>query len=167
MGWRASALTRPCSKGLAGSPASNSPMVSAALMSGSLLEASRRGTASASPATTPAGIADTSNPRQAFDRFGFLALLIYSAISVLVFARSLLTDFAGSYIGQGSDPAEFMWFLAWWPYAIAHRVNPFVTHAIYAPGGKNLAWSTTIPLASLVMAPITATVGAVVAYNLL
>jgi len=60
-----------------------------------------------------------------------------------------------------------MWFLAWWPYAIAHRVNPFVTHAIYAPGGKNLAWSTTIPLASVITAPITATFGPVVAYNIL
>ncbi len=60
-----------------------------------------------------------------------------------------------------------MWFLVWWPYAIAHRLNPFVTHAIYAPGGLNLGWSTTIPLASLIMAPITTTFGPVVAYNIL
>jgi hypothetical protein len=136
-------------------------------MSGSLLEVSRRGAPSASPATTSVGIADTSNPRRAFDRFGLLALLVYTAISVLVFARSLLPDFAGSYIGQGSDPAEFMWFLTWWQYAIAHHMNPFLTHAIYVPGGKNLAWSTTIPLASLIMAPITATLGPIVAYNIL
>jgi hypothetical protein len=60
-----------------------------------------------------------------------------------------------------------MWLLVWWPYAIAHRINPFVTHAIYAPGGLNLAWSTTIPLASLLLAPLTATLGPVVAYNIL
>jgi hypothetical protein len=136
-------------------------------MSGSLLEVSRRGTASASPPTTPAGVADTSNPKRAFDHFGFFALLIYTSISVLVFARSLFPDFAGSYIGQGSDPSDFMWFMVWWPYAIAHRINPFVTHAMYAPGGLNLAWSTTIPLASLLLGPITATFGPVVAYNIL
>jgi len=119
------------------------------------------------PATRSSGIADNSNVRRAFERFGISALLIYTAISILVFARSLLTDFAGSYIGRGTDPANSMWFLVWWPYAIAHRVNPFVTHAIYAPGGMNLAWSTTIPLVSLIMAPITATFGPVVAYNIL
>jgi hypothetical protein len=80
------------------------------------------------------GIADTSNPRRAFDRFGLLALLIYTAISVLVFARSLFPNFAGFYIGLGSDPPDFMWLLVWWPYAIAHHVNPFTTHAIFAPG---------------------------------
>jgi hypothetical protein len=85
----------------------------------------------------------------------------------LVFARSLFPNFAGSYIGLGSDPPDFMWLLVWWPYAIAHRINPFVTHAIYAPGGLNLAWSTTIPLASLLLAPLTATLGPVVAYNIL
>jgi hypothetical protein len=123
--------------------------------------------ASDTPTTTTSKIADKSKVGRAFERFGFSPLLVYTAISVLVFARPLLPDFVGSYIGQGSDPADFMWFLVWWPYAIAHHVNPFLTHAIFAPGGLNLAWSTTIPLGSLLLAPITATLGPVVAYNIL
>jgi hypothetical protein len=119
------------------------------------------------PVTFTARIADKSKFLRAFDRFGLSALFIYTAISILVFARSLFPDFAGSYIGRGSDPAEFMWFLGWWRYAIAHRVSPFVTHAIFAPGGMNLAWSTTIPLAGLMLSPITARFGPVVAYNIL
>lgn len=118
-------------------------------------------------ATAPSRIADKSNVGRVFERFGFSALLLYTAISVLVFARSVLPNFASSYIGRGPDPAEIMWLLVWWPYAIAHHLNPFVTHVIYAPGGLNLAWSVTIPLASLIMAPITATFGPVVAYNIL
>lgn len=135
-------------------------------MSDSVPEASRSASSS-SVETTKAGIDDTSASRRPFDRLGLLPLCIYTAISVLVFARSLLADFAGSYIGHGSDPADFMWFLVWWPYAIAHRVNPFVTHAIYAPGGVNLAWSTAIPLASLIVAPLTTTFDPVVTYNIL
>jgi hypothetical protein len=123
--------------------------------------------ASEIPATAPSRIDDRSKVGRAFERFGFSALLAYTAISALVFARPLLPNFAGFYIGQGSDPPDFMWLLVWWPYAIAHRINPFVTHAIYAPGGMNLAWSTTIPLASLLLSPITTTFGPVVAYNIL
>jgi hypothetical protein len=102
-----------------------------------------------------------------FDRFGCVALIFYAAISVFVFARSLLPDFADSYVGQGPDPSQFMWSLVWWPHAIAHRSNPLFTHAIFAPAGLNLAWRNTIPLASLFVSPITAAFGPVVAYNIL
>jgi len=118
-------------------------------------------------AITPSRIAEKSKVARVFERFGFSALFIYTAISILFFARSLLPDFAGAYTGRGPDPANYNWFLVWWPYAIAHRINPFVTHAIYAPRGLNLAWSTAIPLAALIMAPITATLGPVIAYNIL
>lgn len=119
------------------------------------------------PVTFPARIVDKSKFRRAFERLGFSALFVYIFISALVFARALIPNFTDFYIGKGSDPPDFMWVLAWWPYAIAHQLNPFITHAIYAPGGLNLAWSTTIPLASLLLAPITTIYGPVVAYNLL
>jgi hypothetical protein len=118
-------------------------------------------------AITPSRIAEKSKVARVFQRCGFSALFIYTAISILFFARSLLPDFAGAYTGRGPDPANFNWFLVWWPYAIAHRINPFITHAVYAPRGLNLAWSTTIPLAGLLVAPITTIYGPVVAYNLL
>jgi len=104
------------------------------------------------------------NPR---DRFGLAALAIYFALSLIIFARGLARDPGGSVVGLTADPSVYMWFLVWWPYAIAHGLNPFVTNLLWAPGGFNLTWTTGIPLAGMVAAPITARFGPVVAYNLL
>ncbi len=114
-----------------------------------------RVSSSDSPATPPSGMAEAPQAERVFDRFGCVALVLYAAISVFVFARSLLSDFANSYVGQGPDPSAFMWLLVWWPHAISHRLNPFLTHDIFQPGGFNLAWATSIPLASLLAAPLT------------
>ena len=98
---------------------------------------------------------------------GLLAALLYSLISLLFFARGLDPGLAARKVGIGSDPSVFMWFLKWWPYAIAHRINPFHTAIVWTPVGVNLAWTSTIPLPTLVAAPITATLGPIAAYNLL
>jgi hypothetical protein len=34
---------------------------------------------------------------------------------------------------------------ATWPHAIGHGLNPIYTHAIWAPGGVNLAWVPSMP----------------------
>ncbi len=60
-----------------------------------------------------------------------------------------------------------MWLLCWWPYAIAHGLNPMLTHAVWAPHGFDLAWTTSIPLPALVAAPLTRAFGPVAAYNVL
>jgi hypothetical protein len=60
-----------------------------------------------------------------------------------------------------------MWALKWWPYALLHGLNPFVSHYVWAPTGVNLARSATIPTAALVMAPATALFGPVASYNVL
>ena len=104
------------------------------------------------------------NPR---DRFGLAALVIYFALSLIIFGRGLARNPNGAYVGLTADPSVYMWFLVWWPYAIANRLNPFVTHLLWAPGGFNLTWTTGIPLAGIVAAPITTHFGPVVAYNLL
>jgi hypothetical protein len=59
-----------------------------------------------------------------------------------------------------------MWFLAWWPHAIANRLNPFLTHTFWAPSGFNLTWSTSIPLISLVGTPVTAMLGPIASLNI-
>ena len=104
------------------------------------------------------------NPR---DRFGLGALAIYLTFSMIIFGRGLARDPTGSFVGLTADPSVYMWFLVWWPYALAHRLNPFVTNLLWAPGGFNLTWTTGIPLAGIIAAPITARFGPVVAYNLL
>ena len=60
-----------------------------------------------------------------------------------------------------------MWSLVHWKLVATEGVHPFLTHDIYAPEGFNLAWATVIPGPALLMVPLTATVGPVVAYNVL
>jgi hypothetical protein len=67
----------------------------------------------------------------------------------------------------GSDPSEFMWALSWWPHAIAHGLNPFVTHYEWSPTGVNLAQGVSMPAAAIAMAPITALFGPIFSYNVL
>jgi hypothetical protein len=63
-------------------------------------------------------------------------------------------------------PGAYMWFLVWWPYAVAHRINPFVTKLV-SPVGYNLTWANSIPLPSLLAWPLTHAFGPVVAWNVL
>src|SRR5437879_1265113 len=95
-----------------------------------------------------------------------MALLVYSALSVVFFGLPVLRDPAHVYIGRG-DATLIVWFLAWWPYALSHGLNPLVTHLVWAPAGVNLGWTTSVPGASLLAAPVTLALGPVVAYNLL
>jgi hypothetical protein len=95
------------------------------------------------------------------------ALLIYLGFSALLFGRAVAPHSTNIYLGRGIDQAFFIWCLVWWPYAIAHHLNPFVTRLIFAPAGFNLTWSTSIPLLSVLALPLTATVGPITAFNLL
>jgi hypothetical protein len=116
---------------------------------------------------TPCGRPGTTIPTRIFDRASLGAGGLYIALSIIFLGRRLISDFAGSYVGRYADPTLFIWSIAWWPYALSHRLNPIVTHAIYAPVGTNLAWLTTVPLASVLVWPITAACGPIVSYNLL
>ena len=61
-----------------------------------------------------------------------------------------------------------MWALQWFPYAIAHGVNPLVTHLLWTgAGGLNLAGVTSIPGVAIVAAPITLLAGPLVAFNVI
>ena len=101
------------------------------------------------------------------DRYGLLTLAIYAVLSFAFIGRSVAGDPSSRYIGRTNDPSVYMWLLSWWPYAIVHRLNPMITRAVWAPGGFDLAWTTCMPLAALLAAPLTAAFGPVVAYNVL
>ncbi|HEY2525026.1 MAG TPA: hypothetical protein VGI29_08200 [Candidatus Binataceae bacterium] len=96
-----------------------------------------------------------------------VALVIYLGLSAALFLRPALPHFGTIYLGRGIDQSFFIWCLVWWPYAIAHHLNPLITRLIFAPTGFNLTWSTSIPLLSLIAFPLTATVGPITAFNLL
>src|ERR1700678_3842592 len=58
-----------------------------------------------------------------------LALAVYLVVDVAYFGVHVIPD-----IGQtcacraGGDPTSYMWFLSWWPHALLHGINPFVTN---------------------------------------
>ena len=84
---------------------------------------------------TPCARPETAVPTRIFDRASLGAGGLYIALSIIFLGRRLISDFAGSYVGRYADPSLFIWSIAWWPYALSHRLNPIVTHAIYAPVG--------------------------------
>ena len=91
--------------------------------------------------------------------------LIYLLLSLLYFGT--VGDYGHMYFGYGLDPIQFIWFLNWWPWAIAHGLNPFISYYVWYPHGFNLTWATSMPLAALLMWPLTWLAGAVVSYNVL
>lgn len=96
-----------------------------------------------------------------------LVFLLYSVASLLFFGRGLLGHLTTSHIGEGADPELMMWCLAWWPHALIHLLNPFFTDVIWSPSGFNITWVTSIPLPSLVAAPLTAVLGPIATLNIL
>ncbi len=65
------------------------------------------------------------------------------------------------------DPAQYMWGMVWWPHAIVHGLNPFITHYLWSPTGVNLAQAAMTPTAAIAMAPVTALFGPIFSYNVM
>ncbi len=106
--------------------------------------------------------------RQAYLIAALAALTGYLATSFWVFfARTGIFRHPGhEFIGNRADPFIEMWALAWWPHALSHGLNPFVTRLLWPPTGYNLAWTPGVPGPSLVAWPATVRFGPVVSYNL-
>jgi hypothetical protein len=94
-----------------------------------------------------------------------VALILYLLLSLLFFGA--VGDYSRMYFGYGIDPIQFIWFLNWWPWAIAHRLNPFISYYVWYPHGFNMTWATSMPIAALLMWPVTWLGTAVLSYNVL
>jgi hypothetical protein len=93
--------------------------------------------------------------------------LIYLTLSFLFFGRGLVGHLSDRYIGIGTDPGLFIFFLEWWRYVFTHHLNPFFTYLQWAPSGANLTWATCIPLFGICAIPLTATLGPIATFNLM
>ena len=119
----------------------------------------------------PIRMAGSSKPMRAVrrlaDRHGAtIALVGYALLSVLLFGLRVLAHPGRTYVGgYTTDPQVLIWSLAWWPHALLHGQNPFVTKELWAPVGINLAWSQTAPGLAILLAPLTLVAGPIVAYN--
>jgi hypothetical protein len=97
-----------------------------------------------------------------------LVFSFYLVVAAVTIGRFALKDPSKicSCVGT-EDPAAYMWALSWWPHAISHGINPFVTHYLWSPTGVNVAQGAMIPTAAIIMAPVTALFGSIFSYNLL
>ena len=91
---------------------------------------------------------------------------MYGVLALGLFVATWTQPFS-HVIGDGPDPPVFIWYLRWVPFALSHGLNPLFTNYIDFPDGINLMWQTSVPLLGLLLAPVTLTLGAVFAYNLL
>ena len=103
--------------------------------------------------------------RGATARTNVLVLAGYVAIAYAYFGAPLGLHPGRDLIGYGRDLQLFVWDLAWWPHAILTWQNPFVSHAIYAPSGIDLAWVTSVPGLAIALAPVTLLFGPDVSFN--
>ena len=108
----------------------------------------------------------TRAPRPAVQ--GLLALAIYLAVFIIGFGLPLASHLNVPNLRQyWTDPQFYAWSLRWWPYAVSHGINPLFSHQIGAPQGYDLAWASTTPSVDLLMWPVTAAFGVLVAYNVM
>ena len=99
-------------------------------------------------------------------RFGPPAL--YALLSLVFFGGPVVAHPATTIIARDQiDSSLFMWFFAWWPHAILHGIDPFITHVMFVPEGFNLQWTTPMPGPSLLLSPVTLGFGPAVTYNLI
>ncbi|HUA40492.1 MAG TPA: hypothetical protein VMA32_02925 [Streptosporangiaceae bacterium] len=131
------------------------------------------------PSTAPSEVAEYTEPEPASpagpaDRLrspalqGGIAFLVYLTVWVGTAFRPIIERPAQALLYQHSmDPNLFTWILRWWPYAIAHGLNPLYTHEVGTEVGHNLAWVTTVPPLGLLAAPLTVVAGPLVSFSLL
>lgn len=96
------------------------------------------------------------------------ALPLYGVISLIFFAWPVRGELGSTLIASNTiDPSIYTWFYGWWPWALLHGHNPFLTDWILVPQGYNLSWVTAVPGPSYLAAPVTLLFGPIVTYNAL
>jgi hypothetical protein len=94
-----------------------------------------------------------------------IVLAGYAVISFGYFGWRLFPHPGRVMVGFGHDPEIYIWSFAWWPHAIGSWTNPFVSHALYAPSGVNIAWTPSASGLALLFSPLTVLFGPVASYN--
>jgi hypothetical protein len=105
---------------------------------------------------------ESAGPRHA------AAFALYGSVVCAMLLPKLLPGHPRQILSNSpADGAIFLWSLGWWSHAIGHGDLLPYTHAVFAPGGTNLAWTTSIPLPSLLLVPVTHVFGIFAAFNIL
>ena len=99
-----------------------------------------------------------------------VALLLYAAIALAYFGVHVVPHLGRVCVCQpgATDPASYMWNLAWWPHALLNGLNPFWTNAVFVPNQVDLGSAPSfIPGAAILATPLTLLFGPIVTYNVL
>lgn len=96
------------------------------------------------------------------------SLIVYLLLSLLFFGLPVIDHLETTVIAKDQiDSGLFMWLFGWWPHALLHGLNPFVTHEMLVPEGFNLQWTTSMPGPSILLAPVTLGLAPAVTWNLI
>jgi hypothetical protein len=96
-----------------------------------------------------------------------LFLLVFLGLALWQFAPAWSSPTTTTLSGGNGDPAIFLWFLRWMPFALEHGHDLLVAHHLNYPDGVNLMWNTSLVLPGLVLAPLTTRFGPVLSFNVL
>jgi hypothetical protein len=95
------------------------------------------------------------------------AFLLYLLASLILWGLPIGFDLTSRHAGMGgNDTRLYMWAFEWTPYAVSHGLDPFHTDLVYAPGGADLRWVTTMPGPALALWPVTALFGPLASVNI-
>jgi hypothetical protein len=94
-----------------------------------------------------------------------LAFCAYALIALVCVDH--FTDIQNRIFGGESDPYQFVWLLAWFPWAIAHHQSLLVSPLMWQPSGIFLLWISSVPLLCFGLIPLTHFWGPIVVYNLM
>ena len=107
-----------------------------------------------------------ARPRRRRALPGWRSLLLFVALAVLIDYQAV-PDPAHRLFDPWTDPSQSTWFFSYVAHAFFTGHNAFVTNYLQYPSGINLMWNAAMPLLGIVAAPVTFTLGPVLAYHLL
>ena len=96
-----------------------------------------------------------------------LALLAVYLVAGIALTWPDATYLTGNHLPAVRDVAGYVWDLWWTAHQVVHLGNPWFTSHMAAPVGLQLGFDTTMPLAGLIMTPVTLIFGPSASYTLL
>jgi hypothetical protein len=115
-------------------------------------------------AASPTGAAQTTRGRRVLWHLLLLAVYVAAGIAVTWPRATYLTRHL---LPETRDVSGYVWDLWWTAHQLVHLSNPWYTGHMAAPVGIQLGFDTTMPLAGLIMTPITLAFGPSASFSLL
>ncbi len=96
-----------------------------------------------------------------------LTLLVAYLAAGVAATWPLPTYLTAGHLPAVRDISGYVWDLWWTAHQVVHLGNPWFTHNMAAPAGIQLGFDTTMPLAGLIMTPVTLIFGPSASFSLL